>query len=272
MISGFAYAGSPCDNSLGVDACSAQFVCIASRCQCPPPLVEFQRQCVNKTDIRLSASNIRHKCKSADECPPDLKCLDGKCDCPPGMMRENTLCKKPKRSNLTLVEGVEPFRRRFRLWKRSLPSKTRKQYRKSSLECWPDQHSCADGKGICLEDVCHCINGYVRVDDECKPEILPLNSSCDTKSSSQCGPNAECIDGVCICTESNGCGQDRKRGTGIQSAMRTLTLGASCTSANMCPKGMLCLKSTCQCAKGFLLQVCSKFKTSLNLLVENDNI
>uniref|UniRef100_A0A0M3IGY1 EGF-like domain-containing protein n=1 Tax=Ascaris lumbricoides TaxID=6252 RepID=A0A0M3IGY1_ASCLU len=252
--SGFAYAGSPCDSSLGVDACSAQFVCIASRCQCPPPLVEFQRQCVNKTDIRLNASNIRHKCKSADECPPDLKCLDGKCDCPPGMMRENTLCKKPKRSNLTLVEGVEPFRRRFRLWKRSLPNNTRKQYRKSSLECWPDQHSCADGKGICLEDVCHCINGYVRVDDECKPEILPLNSSCDTKSSSQCGPNAECIDGVCICTESNGCGQDRKRGTGIQSAIRTLSLGASCTSANMCPKGMLCLKSTCQCAKGFLLQ------------------
>uniref|UniRef100_A0A183V6J2 Prion-like-(Q/N-rich) domain-bearing protein 25 n=1 Tax=Toxocara canis TaxID=6265 RepID=A0A183V6J2_TOXCA len=260
-LSGFAYPGSPCDSSLGVDACSSQFVCINSLCQCPPPLIEFQRQCINKTDIRLSSANSRQKCRSADECPPDLKCLNGKCDCLPGLIRNGTSCHKPKRSYPTDLNGMKSFK--FRLRKRSLPNSIRKQHGKSIMECWPDQHNCANGKGVCLEDVCHCIDGYVKVDGECRPEVLPLNSSCEKKSAtSQCGSDADCIHGICTCIKPSGCGQERRSGTAVALGLRTLNLGTPCTSGDACPKGMLCLHSTCQCAEGFFLQDGECRKTS----------
>lgn len=137
----------------------------------------------------------------------------------------------------------------------------------SSMLCYPDQVTCADGLGVCLTGVCHCINDYILRDGRCQPELLPLGSFCDPeKASPTCAPAAQCQDHICVCKRGQRCdedGQSRKRETVKASTVGVKHSGEPCRPGDICLNGTSCVNGVCLCPSGYRFEVSSgKFLSS----------
>lgn len=129
----------------------------------------------------------------------------------------------------------------------------------SSMLCYPDQVTCANGLGVCLAGVCHCINDYILRDGRCQPELLPLGSFCDPeKASPTCAPGAQCQDHICVCKRGQKCdedGQARKRETVKASTVGVKHSGEPCRPGDICLNGTSCVNGVCLCPSGYRFEV-----------------
>ncbi|KAJ1366276.1 hypothetical protein KIN20_026892 [Parelaphostrongylus tenuis] len=128
-----------------------------------------------------------------------------------------------------------------------------------SMVCWPGAAQCSAGNGVCVDNVCHCINGFVEADGACAPEIVRLNEKCDPNHiSPRCVDNAACINNICTCTVAGGCNTKP-----FVVAPRFSDSG--CQMDKQCPGGR-CIAGRCQCNDGFTLQVIAYYFLHISTL------
>ncbi|KJH41784.1 EGF-like domain protein [Dictyocaulus viviparus] len=192
--------------------CSNGFLCINNFCVCPSPYSINNDSCsTNQTNQVLS---------SCDEaCRPPRSCLNNRCVCV-----EDTCMN----------------------YERSLSHNRSRRHIEKSMVCWPGATQCSAGNGVCIDNVCHCINGFVQTDGVCAPEVAALNEKCDPNHiSPRCTDNAICINNICTCVVPGGCTGDFVIG-------HRFSVGR-CQTDRQCSNGR-CIAGKCQCNDGFTLQ------------------
>ncbi|KAK6028682.1 EGF-like domain protein [Ostertagia ostertagi] len=193
--------------------CSKGFVCTNHVCLCPPPYSVIDDVCTNSSTPQSMSSPCDPACQ-----PPQL-CVNNRCECADGVS--------------CVIADVS--RRR------------RKRNVEQSMVCWPGAAQCSAGNGVCIDNVCHCINGYVEADGVCAPEFVRINEKCDPNNvSPRCMENAICTNGVCVCAVPGGCDRENLH-TGPRYS------DGRCTTDRQCQNGR-CVAGRCHCNEGFILQ------------------
>uniref|UniRef100_A0A914YHW7 EGF-like domain-containing protein n=1 Tax=Panagrolaimus superbus TaxID=310955 RepID=A0A914YHW7_9BILA len=123
--------------------------------------------------------------------------------------------------------------------------------KKRSLECYPDQKICADGKGVCIQQLCQCLHNYVYSNGKCISEVLPLGAFCDPDVESPiCIANSTCLNGACICMPEKEChAKEIKR-----SPVNVKSYSESCNSGDICLNGTICVEGHCGCPNGYIFE------------------
>ncbi|KAK0407360.1 hypothetical protein QR680_019156 [Steinernema hermaphroditum] len=217
-VSDFVYPGSAC-----VKHCSGDATCLRGRCQCVRPQVLFQKQCIHKENIRVP-KGLNHPCRAASECPPDLLCLNGKCDCPEGFDRHNSLC----------VKGATVSRR----------------VRRASPICFPEQIHCDEGRGLCYDGECRCLDGFVMVEGRCRSRTSKVGERCG--DGFECDQGARCVDGLCICTTKECLDKHSVETTTPchNCGGSFVPINGHCAAVDRCEGGSVCVGQTCSCTQG----------------------
>lgn len=248
-ISGILYPGNACNNTSELMHCSARSVCINSVCQCVKPLMtNYRMQCVKSTSLLKKKSAVSHKnCASEIASHKKSHCQNEDTKEAAVFMpkpRESFIKQAEEQNSLVLYKSKQNNMVDNRRLKR--------KFSPGNMECWPDQYFCADGTGICLDNKCHCLDGYRRVNDRCEKEYLPVNSYCDPETLIiECEPGTECIKNKCICLNADRCPAIKHKNV-ISSASEHREF---CLSDEDCGVGLSCINSFCQCSEGFLRQV-----------------
>lgn len=226
--------------------CSARSVCIDSVCRCTRTLIQHRMRCVKKVDL-FSTTAPQTSCKIAKNCSNGLTCFRGKCVCHPPNFWNGRICH---RHDLRLDNRKDAEAFSNRLAKKSGMQTVQKVKRSSdSIECWPDQYICSNGKGICLNQTCHCLDGYYKINDRCEKRYLQVNSSC-AGSSIECQPNAICLQGKCVCTDIGKCSEMEEEAVNNEVKDRQF-----CLTDDDCGEGASCINSFCECTHGLIKRV-----------------
>ncbi|KAE9412779.1 hypothetical protein Angca_006280, partial [Angiostrongylus cantonensis] len=254
--------GEPCDNG---NICACGSVCDSTIpvCVCPPNTDLNNGSCVDM--MTISRSDANEKCgllNDYPQCSNGFLCINKLCLCPDTYSINNGICSnnQPDQELTLCEEACQPPRscinNRCECVNIScLPLKTsrsrhrgRRHIVEKSMVCWPGAAQCSAGNGVCVDNVCHCINGFVERDGACAPEIVPLNEKCDPNHiSPRCADNAVCTNNICTCAIPGGC-------TGEQFVMGPRFSDGRCQTDRQCPDGR-CIAGRCQCNDGFTLQV-----------------
>ncbi|VDL73125.1 unnamed protein product [Nippostrongylus brasiliensis] len=211
FVSEKANPNERCEVLGGLPKCANDYFCINNVCLCLFPHYLHDGFCsINTTHTPLVTT-----CEPA--CEPPRICQNNRCICVDGVA--------------CAVSDV---------------SRRRRRHVDQSMVCWPGAAQCSAGNGVCIDNVCLCINGYVEVDGVCTPETAQLNEKCDlNKATPRCVEGTICVNGFCKCAESGGCGERLVTGP-------RLTDGR-CSSDRQCFDGR-CVAGRCQCNDGFSLQ------------------
>ncbi|VDO34537.1 unnamed protein product, partial [Heligmosomoides polygyrus] len=209
----------------GYPKCSNGFVCTNQVCRCPSLNSSDGETCSSNTTLQ----HVTPFCGQACEAP--RLCVNNQCVC---------------------VDGV------------SCPtlnvSRRRRRRAEQSMVCWPGAAQCSAGNGVCIENVCHCINGFVEADGVCAPEVVGFNDKCDPNNvSPRCAENSICSNGICVCATHDGC--DR-----VTAMSGPRFDDGRCTSDAQCQDGR-CSAGRCQCGNGFTLQVLNQWFAQIFQLV-----
>uniref|UniRef100_A0AC35FF40 EB domain-containing protein n=1 Tax=Panagrolaimus sp. PS1159 TaxID=55785 RepID=A0AC35FF40_9BILA len=203
------------NTTVWVPVCLGGSICRSKRCECPEPLIIVGKKCVNSTKYLLEKQNLK-----------DVKTSE----------------KKSK-----AVEKVATRRKR-----RETTAVTQKtSVQKRSLECYPDQKLCADGKGVCIQQLCQCLHNLVYSNGKCISEILPLGAFCDENvESPTCITNSKCLNGACVCMPGKECHvKEIKR-----SPVNVKAYSESCNSGDVCLNGTICIEGFCGCPSGYIFE------------------
>ncbi|KAK6759710.1 hypothetical protein RB195_021339 [Necator americanus] len=207
----YANRNEKCGYLNGLPECSKGFSCIDQICVCPTTHTITNGFCSSNTIDPLT------QCDEA--CEPPKQCQNNRCVCPDGVM-----CAKTEIS------------RRYR-----------RGVVEQSMVCWPGASRCSAGNGICIDNVCHCVHGFVEVDGVCAPEVVRINEKCDPNGiSPRCPGNTVCKDGICQCTTPDECDRD-------SFMVGSRSMDGRCVADRECQDGR-CIAGRCQCNAGFTLQ------------------
>uniref|UniRef100_A0A914C187 EGF-like domain-containing protein n=1 Tax=Acrobeloides nanus TaxID=290746 RepID=A0A914C187_9BILA len=183
----------------------------------------------------------------------------------------------PPKLKWTLVKPVmpshpDPFKHLENLLRGISPSlppvnpthPLQKRLKRSTSDCWPDQTTCANGLGICIGEICQCMHNFVYKHGKCIPEILELESFCDSDVKSPiCPVGAICRDGVCQCKNPGKCGiKEEKRSALESSSVAVKNYGEGCREGDICMNGTVCANDVCACPNGFTFQDGTCIKSS----------
>lgn len=149
IFTGLAYPGDKCNSTFGIDACAVSSVCVNNICRCIPPMIYFQRQCINIEALRKRYSMTQIKCRSGTECPDGLVCLNQRCDCP--LHTKNAICARFLR--------VRRFKRANNVDNDNNDD--------SNNECINGAKNCGGIGGVCINGRCLCEKKYKKVDGIC---------------------------------------------------------------------------------------------------------
>uniref|UniRef100_A0A158R460 EB module n=1 Tax=Syphacia muris TaxID=451379 RepID=A0A158R460_9BILA len=259
-VSGILYPGNACNNTSELMHCSARSVCINSVCQCVKPLMtNYRMQCVRSTSLLKKKSAVSHKdCASEIASHKKSHCQNEDTKEAAVFMpkpRESFIKQAEEQNSLVLYKSKQNNMVDNRRLKR--------KFSPGNMECWPDQYFCADGTGICLDNKCHCLDGYRRVNDRCEKEYLPVNSYCDPEtliiecepasehrefclSDEDCGVGLSCINSFCQCSE----GFLRQGKDCVRIMGNYKPVESRCSDGEDCTGGSKCIDSICSCTNG----------------------
>ncbi|CAJ0955295.1 unnamed protein product, partial [Mesorhabditis belari] len=223
--------------------CPPSFHCVHNQCICPSTTIAIASKCVSPTNIN---------CLSDSNCPKSMQCgFNNICECPMKGVFLHGKCW----SNSEARE------------KRSLKQRREAQV-DSSMVCWPGASTCAGHRGICINDICHCLEGFLEKSGHCVENRIPLGGNCEGDGENLCTSPLECVDGSCTCTLAIGCSkkpnpqQDSpakqncppgtvfKRGRCVDVPGAFVSLNAACSSQDRCSSGSLCVNGVCKCIDG----------------------
>lgn len=198
-------------------ACSGGAVCVSGFCVCPPRMIAVNGNCASEHEQLLTA------CAHDTDCPSPLACSNGECHLPSLQFRHLT-----RRS-------------------------TAKYSPKSSMICWPGSESCADDRGICINNICHCMHGYIEKAGECREDVVPLGTYCEIRSPGpRCAEDAICLNGICRCKVPGGCTEETRR----KNKKRRRFPEENCDERHdQCENGAVCRDGVCRCPEGSQLMV-----------------
>lgn len=108
-----------------------------------------------------------------------------------------------------------------------------------SMSCWPGADRCSGGDGVCLEGVCHCLNGMIEVGGQCRTEYQEIGERCDQSSeTSKCRPDAICVNQICECRIPGGC---------QEISTVPIVINRPCERNEHCESGEECVENICRC-------------------------
>ena len=264
-----------------VPLCLGGSVCRQKRCECPEPLIIIGQKCVRIKDykniikIDLLFKNDPEKRKTIKSVSSVRKASTSKTN---NDIEEKKELNNQEMNNEVVTEtGLNNTEDSINLNHTSTISTTtlnttdvhenslefnnteiavseNTSRRKRSPECYPDQKICADGKGICINQICQCLQNFVYMNGECLSEVLDLGSFCDPEAASpRCRENSTCVNGICVCEDKKTCSSsDKKRSPEkLDDKFFAKFYGDTCISGDVCLNGTTCINGICTCPGGF---------------------